>query len=100
MKEKIKIRGLIRIAGWIFSIWGGLIGLVGFYHSFWGEPEANYYSPQPWQFVTKEQWLRWSGFEIAYGLACIGIGIACWEFAKRLPEWILRDKPSKSDLFQ
>ncbi len=91
-KEKIKIRGLVEIAGRIFTVWGALIVFLGFYHSFFGEPEANFYSPAKWEFVTQEQWLRWSGFEIAYGLACAGIGILCKEFAKRLPEWVEREK--------
>ena len=90
--EKIKIRGLARIAGWILIVWGGIVAFKGLYDSFFGEPEANYYSLEKWQFVNQEQWLRWSGFEIAYGLACVGIGLACWEIAKRLPEWIERKK--------
>lgn len=93
VKEKVKIRGLARIAGWIFMCWGCWIALVGFYHAFFGEPEANYYSPKKWDFVTQEQWLRWSGFEMAYGVACVAVALLCWEYAKHLPEWILRDKP-------
>lgn len=99
-KEKVKIRGLVRIAGWIFVCWGGVVATLGLYHSFWGEPEANYYSLRKWEFVTQEQWLRWSGFEIVYGLACLGIGFCCCEFAKRLPEWILRDKQPAERFFQ
>lgn len=98
--QKIKIRGLARIAGWIFVLWGGLLGFLGLYHAFWGEPEANLYSSQPWQFVTQEQWLRWSGFEMTYGLACIGIGVVLWELAKRMPEWITREKPRVEDIFR
>ncbi len=99
MEEKIKIRGLARIPGWIFILWGSLIALTGLYHAFFGEPEANYYSPEKWDFVTQEQWLRWSGFEFTYGLACIGIGLLCWEYAKRLPEWISRPKQPRDNLF-
>ncbi len=90
--EKIKIRGLIRIAGWIFNVWGGLVAFKGLYDSFFGEPEANFYSPEKWQFVTQDQWMRWSGFELAYGLACVGLGWACWEMAKKLPDWTERPK--------
>ena len=96
--EKIKIRGLARISGWIFLCWGSLIAFAGIYHAFLGEPEANFYSPEKWQFVTQKQWLRWNGFEIAYGLSCIGIGILCWEYGKRLPEWITRGKKAASGL--
>ncbi|OGR84654.1 MAG: hypothetical protein A2901_07430 [Elusimicrobia bacterium RIFCSPLOWO2_01_FULL_54_10] len=97
--EKVKIRGLVRIAGWIFHVWGGLVAFKGLYDSFFGEPEANLYSPEKWEFVTQEQWLRWSGFEIAYGLACIGLGFACWEAAKRLPDWVERAKQTPDPNF-
>lgn len=99
-KEKVKIRGLARIAGWIFWIWGGAIFVLGFYHAFFGEPEANYYSPKKWDFVSQEQWLRWSGFEIVFGIACMAVGFLCWEFAKRLPEWIEREKQPVDELFR
>ena len=98
-QEKIKVRGLAQIAGWIFVSWGSIIGVVGLYHAFLGEPEANYYSLEKWQFVTQEQWLRWDGFEITYGLACMGIGFLCWEYAKRLPESVSRAKQRVDDLF-
>ncbi len=98
-KEKIKIRGLVVIAGWIFAVWGTLLAALGLYHCFFGEPEANYYSLTPWEFVTRDQWLRWSGFEMAYGLACAGIGFLCWEYAKYLPEWISRDKEEAPKIF-
>ncbi len=99
MTEKIKIRGLVRIAGWIFMLWGGSLGILGLYHSFFGEPEANYYSLRPWEFVTQEQWMRWSGFEIAYGLACAGVGFLCWEYAKRLPEYVERERETTKSFF-
>lgn len=98
-KEKVKIRGLVRIAGWIFAAWGGFAGIAGLYHSFIGEPEANYYSLKPWEFVTQEQWMRWSGFEITYGLACIAVGFLCFEYSKRLPEYIERDRDESKSFF-
>ena len=100
MTEKIKIRGLVRTAGWIFNLWGGVVAFKGLYDSFFGEPDANFYSPEKWQFVTQEQWLRWSGFEITYGLACIAVGVLGWEIGKRLPEWIIRTKEPKENSFQ
>lgn len=97
--EKVKIRGLVRIAGWILICWGAFISLIGLFDAFFGEPEANYYSLTRWEFVTQEQWLKWSGFEMAYGLACVGLGLLCWEFAKRVPDWISRTKEPVDDLF-
>ena len=55
-----------------------------------GQPEANFFSPQPWQFVTRAQWFRYAGFELAYGLACLGLGLAATIYARRLPEWVER----------
>lgn len=100
MKEKIKIKGLGMAAGWIFFCWGALVAVTGLYHAFFGEPEANYYSPEKWDFVTQTQWMRWSGFEMTYGLSCIGIALLCWEYSKRLPEWILRDRPLPDETFK
>jgi hypothetical protein len=90
--EKIKIRGLVHSAGWIFFIWGVLVTVKGVWDVFWGEPEANLYSPHKWEFVSQAQWLNWAGFEIAYGLACIGIAYLLREYAVFVPEHI--DKKS------
>jgi hypothetical protein len=98
LQEKVKIRGLATIAGWIALGWGLAFGFAGLFHAFIGEPEANVYSLEKWQFVSQEQWLRWSGFEITYGLACMGLGLLCWEYAKRLPEWISRPRRTVDDL--
>ena len=46
-----------------------------------------------WQFVTQEQWLRYGGFELAYGPACLGIGYYLWRYSKFLPEVIERKRP-------
>lgn len=88
--QKVKIKGLAVSAGWIFVVWGTLVLIKGFYDLFWGEPEANYFSPQKWDFISQRQWLTWSGFEVTYGLACIGIAYLVREYAKRLPEYIER----------
>jgi hypothetical protein len=88
--ETIKIRGLVRLAAAIFAGWGGPVALKGLYDLFLGEPEANLYAPKPWAFVTQEQWLRWSGFELAYGLACLGLAWYCWRWSARLPETVRR----------
>lgn len=97
--EKIKIRGLVRGSGWAFMLWGVLVSLKGLYDAFVGEPEANHYSPQPWQFVTKDQWLRYAGFEWAYGLACVGVAWLLWRFAPRVPGVIERVPPEVDSIF-
>jgi hypothetical protein len=60
-----------------------------------GEPEANFYSAAPWEFVTRAQWLRFAGFELAYGLACLGLAFAAWRYAERLPVYVLREKKTQ-----
>jgi len=92
--EKIKIRGLVFSAGWIFLAWGLLVAAKGFWDSFLGEPEANLFSPQKWEFVTKSQWLNWAGFEIAYGLACAALALVLRAYALQVPEYIERKNAS------
>lgn len=88
--EKIKLRGLPRIAGAILGGFGALVSCKALYDLFAGEPEANLYSPQKWQFVTQEQWLRYGGFELAYGLACVGLAVLLWRYSRFLPEFVER----------
>jgi hypothetical protein len=88
--EKIKIRGLFQSAGWIFFIWGSIVAVKGAYDVFWGEPEANYFSAAKWEFVSRQQWYTWSGFEISYGLACIGVAYLLRTVARRVPVVIAR----------
>jgi len=97
--EKVKIRGLVRGSGWAFLLWGGLISLKGLWDAFWGEPEANYYSLEKWEFVTKQEWLRYAGFEWAYGMACMGVAYLLWQFASRVPEYIERIPPENESIF-
>lgn len=59
---------------------------------FWGEPEANYFSPNKWDYISQNQWLTWAGFELAYGLACAGMGYLLWKYSKRYPEYITRQE--------
>ena len=89
--EKIKIRGLVFSAGWIFLTWGLIVTAKGFWDSFLGEPEANLYSQHKWEFITKSQWLNWAGFEITYGIACVLIAVVLRKYADRVPEYILRN---------
>ena len=88
--ETIKIRGLARLTAAIFAGWGGLVALKGLWDMFVGEPEANLYAPTPWAFVTREQWLRWAGFELCYGLALVGLAWYCLRWGRRLPETVKR----------
>ncbi|MBI4679361.1 MAG: hypothetical protein HY748_17435 [Elusimicrobia bacterium] len=98
--EKIKVRGLACLAAAIFGCWGGLIALKGLYDLFIGEPEANLYSAVPWTFVTQEAWLRYGGFEVAYGLACLALGWAVLRYGRFLPETLERARREpKFELF-
>lgn len=97
-EEKIKIRILAESAGFFFYLWGGAVLLTGLHHAFFGEPEANFYSLQKWQFVTEQEWLLWSGFLIAYGLCCLGFGKLAQEVAKRLPVFVIRRKEFDSQI--
>ncbi|MBN1621216.1 MAG: hypothetical protein JW871_01345 [Endomicrobiales bacterium] len=86
--RKVKIRGLVRCAARIFLVWGSIVAIKGVWDVFWGEPEANLYSPNKWDFISQKQWLTWSGFEITYGLACVAISYILFKYAWRLPEYI------------
>ena len=96
--ERIKIKGLPRIAAAILGIWGLAVSFKALYDLFAGEPEANIYSPVPWQFVSQEQWLRYGGFELAYGLSCVGLAWLLFKYARLLPEWI--ERPRREPDFQ
>jgi len=64
----------LKVSSVVFRLWGGLCALKGFYDLFLGEPEANLYSGTKWEFVSYEAWMRWGGFEVAYGIFCIAFG--------------------------
>lgn len=90
--ETIRVRGLARLAAAIFAGWGGLVALKGLWDLFVGEPEANLYAPAKWAFVTQEQWLRWAGFELTYGLALLALAAYCQRWGRRLPETVERPR--------
>ena len=71
----MKVRGLIKIAGWIFFGWGILVSIKGFLDAFWFSPES--------EFVPLAKWVKYAGFEIVYGLACCVVGILLFEYIKR-----------------
>ncbi|MBL0059581.1 MAG: hypothetical protein IPP35_10865 [Elusimicrobia bacterium] len=89
-KERVAVAGLARLAAWIFFVWGALAVGKGLWDCFGGQPETNFFSPTPWTFISRAQWLRYAGFELAYGLACVGVGLSVWTVSRRLPVWIER----------
>lgn len=91
--EKVKIRGLVSMSSWIFLFWGVLVAAKGLFDLFVGEPEANLYAPNAWDFVTRQQWLRYGGFELVYGLACVGAFWYLRRYARLLPETVDRPRP-------
>lgn len=98
--EKIKIRGLAHIGATLLGVWGGVVALKAVFDLFVGEPEANLYAPQKWAFVSQEQWLRYAGFELAYGLACLGLAWLLWRYSRFLPVFIERPRrPAELQLF-
>ncbi len=90
--ERIKIRGLAHGTSIVLGLWGLVVAFKGLYDLFVGEPEANLYAPRPWEFVTREAWMRYSGFEFVYGLACLALAWALWRYARFLPETIERPR--------
>lgn len=90
--EKVKVRGLAHVVSGILAPWGALVTCKGLYDLAVGEPEANLYSADKWQFVTQEQWLRYAGFELAYGLALLALAYAVFRYARFLPAWVERTK--------
>ncbi len=82
--EKIKIRGLVCQSGWIFFIWGIIVAIKGLLDAFILNPES--------EFVSLDEWLKYAGFELTYGLACLGVGILLFKFSPRVKEYIVRDK--------
>lgn len=94
--EKVAVAGLARLAARLFWAVGVFVGGKGVWDCFRGQPEANFFSPRPWSFVTQAQWARFAGFELMFGLACAGLGWAAWVYSRRLPVWIERPVPSSS----
>jgi len=90
--QRIAVRGLPRIGAWLFGVWGAVVVLKSVYDLFWGTPEANLYAPAPWAFVSKEQWLRYAGFELCYGLCCLGLALGLVRYSRFLPETALREE--------
>ena len=99
--ETIKVRGLVHCSAWIFGIWGAAVSLKGVYDLLGGQPEANLYSPAPWAFVTQPQWLRYSSFELVYGLICLAVAWTLVRYSAFLPETFRRKRVEPPlDLFR
>lgn len=78
--RRLKYRAVYKTSGWIFCTWGVIVVLKGIYDVFIGLPES--------EFVPLEKFAKYSGFEVVYGIACVLVGLAIFEFAKHLPEFL------------
>ncbi|MBI5555654.1 MAG: hypothetical protein HY920_07400 [Elusimicrobia bacterium] len=76
MADKKEIGGLVKLAGWIFYGWGVLVTLFGFLRL------LNINKPDS-EFVTTADWLRFSVFQITYGMVCVGVGYLLFLFIKK-----------------
>ena len=97
--QKVRIRGLVQIPALLLGLWGSLVAPKGVYDLLWGEPEANLYAPRPWAFVSREAWLRYASFELAYGVACLALAVLAWKYARKLPVFVERPAPKSPPLF-
>lgn len=86
MNESIEVRALAHVAAGLFALTGIVVMVKGLWDCFGGQPEANFFSPAPWMFVTRDQWMRYVGFELCYGLACGGLALAAVLYGRRWPE--------------
>ena len=73
---------LALLAAWVFSF-GARGGLKGLWDAFWARWKPVSFPPNPGIFVTRDQWFRFAGFELTYGLACVALGAACRAYARR-----------------
>lgn len=70
--NKEEIKGLSRIAGWIFIIFGTLVVIKGFLDIFILSPSS--------EFVSIDNWMQYALFEAVYGIACVCIGLVVFKF--------------------
>ncbi len=90
MTDKVKIRGLVRVAGWMFLVWGAVVSVKGLLDAFILMPES--------EFVPMDKWVKYAGFEACYGLACVAVAGLLFAYGRRVPEWIERPKSPESSL--
>lgn len=70
--NKEEIKGLSRIAGWIFVVFGMLVVIKGFLDIFILFPSS--------EFVSIDNWIRYALFEVVYGIACMSVGLVIFKF--------------------
>ncbi len=76
MADKKEIKGLITLSGWVFYGWGVLVTIFGFLRL------LNIVKPDS-EFVTAADWLRFSVFQVTYGMVCVGVGYLLFLFIKK-----------------
>lgn len=71
-----EIKGLLKLAMWLFYIWGILVTVVGILRL------LNINKPDS-EFVTVADWLRFSVFQVTYGMVCIGVGYLIYLYLQK-----------------
>lgn len=71
-----EIRGLLKLAMWLFYIWGILVTAVGILRL------LNINKPDS-EFVTAADWLRFSVFQVTYGMVCVGVGYLIYLYLQK-----------------
>lgn len=81
-RKKVKLRAVVRAAGWIFIVWGSGVFVKGFLDALFLSPDS--------EFISLKDWLVYARFEMIYGLVCLILGLAVLEFSRRVREYIVR----------
>lgn len=76
MAKVKEIKGLLKLAMWMFYVWGILVTFVGFLRL------LNINHPDS-EFVTAGDWLRFSIFQITYGMVCVAVGYLILLFSQK-----------------
>lgn len=78
MADRKEIKGLLRLAMWMFYTWGILVTVFGFLRL------VSINKPDS-EFITATEWFRFSVFQITYGMVCVGVGyLICLFIQKKL----------------
>lgn len=71
-----QVTSLIKLAGWIFVVYGIIIAIKGAIDIFYPNPAT--------QFVPVSVYTgKWVPFEMAYGAACVVTGLACFKYTEK-----------------
>ena len=81
-RKKVKLRAVVRAAGWIIIVWGSGVFVKGFLDALFLSPDS--------EFISLKDWLVYARFEMIYGLVCLILGLAVLEFSRRVREYIVR----------